>query len=70
MVAAAVSDAEAEPADGPAGRLQERVVDGLWASWRTAARDRLATLTLDDLLRRAAAAGLRRPAAEPITFTI
>jgi Rrf2 family iron-sulfur cluster assembly transcriptional regulator len=30
----------------------------------------LQSLTLDDLLRRAAAAGLRRPASEPITFAI
>jgi hypothetical protein len=27
-------------------------------------------LSLDDLLKRATAAGLRRPAAEPIVFTI
>jgi Rrf2 family protein len=70
VVAVAVSEAEAEPAEGPTGRLQERVVDVLWAELDTAARDRLAALTLDDLLRRAAAAGLRRPNTEPITFAI
>ena len=31
---------------------------------------RLGALTLDDLMRRAAAAGLRRPTSEPITFAI
>jgi Rrf2 family protein len=70
VVAVAASDGDAEPADGPTGRLQERVVDVLWAELEATARDRLAALTLDDLLRRAAAAGLRRPATEPITFAI
>ena len=36
----------------------------------TAARQQLASITLDDLMRRAAAAGLRRPTAEPISFAI
>ena len=66
----AASDGDAEPSEGPSGRLQERVVDVLWAELETAARDRLGALTLDDLLRRAAAAGLRRPTTEPITFAI
>jgi Rrf2 family protein len=69
-VAAAVSEGEAEPSDGPSGRLQEQVVDVLWTELETTARDRLGGLTLDDLLRRAAAAGLRRPTNEPITFAI
>jgi hypothetical protein len=33
-------------------------------------RTKLQELSLDDLIRRAAAAGIRRPAAEPITFAI
>ena len=66
----AASGGETEPSEGPSGRLQEQVVDGLWAELETTAHDRLAALTLDDLLRRAAAAGLRRPTAEPITFVI
>jgi len=72
VVAVAVSVPEGEPEtpDGPSGRLQERVVDMLWEELETAARERLAALTLDDLLRRAAAAGLRRPTTEPITFAI
>jgi len=45
-------------------------VDVLWAELETTARDRLDALTLDDLLRRAAASGLRRPTTEPITFAI
>jgi Rrf2 family transcriptional regulator, iron-sulfur cluster assembly transcription factor len=70
VVAAAVNEGETEPPDGPSGQLQERVVDVLWAEMETAAHNRLAAVTLDDLLRRAASAGLRRPTAEPITFTI
>ena len=70
VVAVAVSEGEVEPSEGPSGRLQEKIVDTLWAELESAARDRLAALTLDDLLRRAAAAGLRRPTTEPITFAI
>lgn len=69
VVAVALSD-ETEAADGPSGRLQEAVVERLWAELDEQAMARLAGLSLDDLLRRAAAAGLRRPAAEPITFAI
>jgi Rrf2 family protein len=72
IVAVAVSDeAQAgEPADGPSGQLQEAVVDGLWGELEAAACERLTALTLEDLLRRAASAGLRRPSTEPITFAI
>ncbi len=59
-----------EAADGPAGMLQERVVDRLWLELEAAVVGSLNALTLDDLVRRAAAAGLRRPATEPITFAI
>ena len=61
---------DAEPQDGPGGRLQTSVVDRLWGELEETARAHLAGLTLDDLMRRAAAAGIRRPAAEPITFAI
>jgi Rrf2 family protein len=70
VVAVAMSDGEGEPMGGPSGRLQEQVVDALWLELETAMRERLAALTLDDLLRRAVAAGLRRPSTEPITFAI
>jgi len=61
---------DAEPTDGPSGRLQTAVVDRLWSDLEDQARAQLAALTLDDLIRRAAAAGLRRPTAEPISFAI
>lgn len=54
----------------PANSLQEAVTDRLWDELEAAAEARLAALTLDDLLRRAQAAGLRRPASQPINFTI
>ena len=69
IVAAAVAD-DAEPQEGPGGRLQTAVVDRLWSELEEQARAQLMALTLDDLIRRAAAAGLRRPAAEPISFAI
>ncbi len=68
-VAGAGSEAT-DNADGPVGRLQSDVIDPLWAEIDVAARAKLGALTLDDLLKRAAAAGLRRPAAEPIVFAI
>jgi Rrf2 family iron-sulfur cluster assembly transcriptional regulator len=69
IVAAALADDEA-PSHRPGGRLQAAVVDGLWGELDEALQVKLEALTLDDLLRRAAAAGLRRPTLEPINFTI
>jgi Rrf2 family protein len=68
-VAAGASEAS-DGADGPIGALQSDVVDPLWNEIDAAARAQLGALTLDDLLKRAAAAGLRRPSAEPISFAI
>lgn len=61
---------DVENTDGPGGLLQEAVVDRLWGELEAAVLDRLAAMTLDDLLRRATTAGMRRPATEPITFAI
>jgi Rrf2 family iron-sulfur cluster assembly transcriptional regulator len=69
IVAVALAEDE-EATHGPGGRLQTAVVDRLWTELDEQVRVQLQGLTLDDLLRRAAAAGLRRPAAEPITFAI
>jgi Rrf2 family protein len=69
IVAMALAD-DTETGEGPSGRLQTAVVDRVWSELEDAARAQLAALTLDDLMRRAAAAGLRRPTAEPITFAI
>jgi Rrf2 family iron-sulfur cluster assembly transcriptional regulator len=69
IIAVATAD-DVEPTDGPTGPLQTLVVDHVWNDLEQAATRHLATLTLDDLMRQAAAAGLRRPAAEPIVFAI
>ena len=70
IVAVALADDLSDLVDGPSGRLQEAVIERLWQDMDRALQERLGTLTLDDLMRRAAAAGLRRPTAEPITFVI
>ncbi len=69
IVATATADDETTR-EAPAGRLQSGVIDPLWHDLEAAAHAQLVKLTLDDLLARATAAGLRRPTAEPITFAI
>ncbi len=59
-----------EVTEGPSGLLQDAVVDQLWQELDAIVASRLDGLTLDDLMRRAAAAGMRRPTTEPITFAI
>ena len=56
--------------DGPIGDLFARVVEPAWRELDDALRAQLQALTLDDLVRRAESAGLRRPLAEPISFSI
>ena len=69
IVAVANGD-DGETNEGPLGPLQNKVVDPLWDRLETSAQGVLAGLTLDDLVRQASTAGLRRPNAEPITFAI
>ncbi len=64
------SGEDTETNEGPNGPLQTKVVDPLWAQMELSAQGVLAAYTLDDLVRQAATAGLRRPNAEPITFAI
>src|SRR3712207_1083207 len=61
IVATVAEEAEAGVAGAPApeGRLQAAVVAPLWQELEAGLRERLAALTLDDLLRRAQAAGLK-----------
>ncbi len=61
---------EAEAGEGPSGALQDKVIEPMWQELDEAVSLRLAATTLEDLLRRAAAAGLRRPMTEPISFAI
>jgi Rrf2 family transcriptional regulator, iron-sulfur cluster assembly transcription factor len=69
-IVAVISGEEEDTAHMPSGRLQEVATIRLWQELDEAVTTRLAALTLEDLLRRAAAAGLRRPAMSPITFAI
>ncbi len=69
-VAAVVASGDEEQPDGPKGQLQDAVIDPLWAELDEAVQARMGDLTLNDLMRRAEAKGLRRALAEPITFVI
>ena len=71
-----LSEAVAAVAEGTeggsdlSGPLHGAVVAPLWAEMDAALRERLEGLTLEDLLRRAQAAGLKPPSAEPLNFAI
>jgi Rrf2 family protein len=56
--------------EGPNGELQGKVIDPLWADLDRDFAARLHGVTVDDLIKRAEAAGMARPLAEPITFSI
>lgn len=68
VVGAVLDGEEAPPA--PLGRLAAAVTAPLWGELDGVLRERLAMTTIGDLLRRAAAAGLRRPQTEPLDFAI
>ncbi len=61
---------DAEPAPDLTGRLQTSVLMPLWRELDAELRARLAGMTVDDLLKRAQAAGLRRAVVEPLNFAI
>lgn len=61
---------DAEDAAPPTGALPAAVTAPLWAELDTTLREKLAQLTVGDLLRRATQAGLRRPLTEPLDFAI
>ncbi len=65
---AVCEDAASE--EGPVGDLFARVVEPAWRDLDDTLRERLRGISLDDLIRRAEGTGLRRPLAEPISFSI
>ncbi|WP_203076544.1 RrF2 family transcriptional regulator [Falsiroseomonas ponticola] len=69
IVSAVTEEPEAMPGD-LSGKLQVAVVAPLWRELEDGLRERLAAQTLDDLLKRAQAAGLKRPTTEPLNFAI
>ncbi|MFC0407280.1 RrF2 family transcriptional regulator [Roseomonas elaeocarpi] len=63
----------AEPGEGEAiaaNPLGRAVLAPLWGEMEGRLREQLEALTLEDLLRRGEAAGLRRPSAPPLNFVI
>jgi Rrf2 family transcriptional regulator, iron-sulfur cluster assembly transcription factor len=70
LLAAIQAVREESEAEEPAGRLAEAVTAPLWAELEAALRERLAVVTLADLLARAEAAGFRRRLSEPLNFAI
>jgi Rrf2 family transcriptional regulator, iron-sulfur cluster assembly transcription factor len=52
------------------GKLQQAVVEPLWAEFDAALMATASDLTIEDLLKRAAKAGLRKPITEPLNFVI
>lgn len=52
------------------GRLQKAVVEPLWDEFDDAIMAIARKLTIEDLLRRAAQTGLRKPASDPLNFVI
>jgi len=69
IVQVAVAD-ESSTDDGPQGALFAKVVDPCWQALDNDLIERMQGTTLDDLVRQAESAGLRRPMAEPISFSI
>lgn len=59
-----------EAAPDLSGRLQQAVIDPLWGEFDTSLQAQTDALTVEDLLRRAAKAGLRKPVSEPLNFVI
>jgi len=69
VIAIALSSLE-ESGPDLTGRLQRAVVDPLWGELDAALQAQLDGVTVEDLLRRAAKAGLRKPVSDPLNFAI
>jgi Rrf2 family transcriptional regulator, iron-sulfur cluster assembly transcription factor len=69
VIVVALSSLE-ESAPDLTGRLQRAVVDPLWAELDATLQAQLDGMTVEDLLRRAAKAGLRKPVSDPLNFAI
>jgi Rrf2 family protein len=69
-IVSTVVNTDPETDDGSSGDLYQKVIDPFWREEDEAITARLREITLDDLVRKAETAGLRRPLTEPITFSI
>ncbi|MDB5318274.1 MAG: Rrf2 family transcriptional regulator [Rhodospirillales bacterium] len=71
LLDAALANHDDDPGDpGASGALSAAVVQPLWKELDNALRERLAALTIGDLLQRGAAKGLKRAVTEPLNFAI
>jgi Rrf2 family protein len=52
------------------GRLQRAVVEPLWDEFDASVQAQAEAVTIEDLLRRAAKVGLRKPVTDPLNFAI
>ncbi len=68
-IVAAALEGDVDPPP-PEGHLQSAVLVPLWDELEALCRARLETLTIDDMMKRAAKAGLQRPAPVPVDFAI
>ncbi|GBR35486.1 Rrf2 family transcriptional regulator [Neoasaia chiangmaiensis NBRC 101099] len=66
----AVATDDATAGDGPSGALFDRVIEPCWRMLDNGICEQLKALNLEEMVRRAEAAGLRRPVHEPISFSI
>ncbi len=55
---------------GVSGKLQRAVVEPLWNEFDAALLAQAEAVTIEELLKRAAKAGLRKPVSEPLNFVI
>jgi Rrf2 family iron-sulfur cluster assembly transcriptional regulator len=55
---------------GLGGRLHRSVIEPLWGEFDGALQELAESLTIEDLLVRAAKAGLRKPVTDPLNFVI
>jgi Rrf2 family transcriptional regulator, iron-sulfur cluster assembly transcription factor len=69
IITVAVNSGE-ETGPGLTGRLQRAVIDPLWDEFDDAIKAQTDVVTVEDLLKRAAKAGLRKPINEPLNFAI
>jgi Rrf2 family transcriptional regulator, iron-sulfur cluster assembly transcription factor len=53
-----------------AGRLHRSVIEPLWGEFDATLQELAESLTIEDLLMRAAKAGLRKPVTDPLNFVI
>ncbi len=66
----AVLNTDADANDGPQGALFQKVLAPCWDKFDQKLITQMSKTTLDDLVKQAESAGLKRPLAEPITFSI